>query len=212
MTQDSIADDRVQRILAEVGVRRCALESFRDGRLIDGLACRMTMGRLALMGVANCKIFSSDDDVELTEDDVIEAWWFTIEDNIDMAVMLADQPELLAKEIAKLKKGRTKNKMSAIVDDVQAWLTDIAETMPQGKGGDEGGCVMRADWWADALDVIASQYHWSEEFILWYLPLVRAIKYQERICARTNGEAVSEDIGDDITGALDKIEEMKTDG
>jgi len=59
---------------------------------------------------------------------------------------------------------------------------------------------------------LACQYHWEEEFILWYLPLTRAIKYQERICARNNGDTVSENISDDIMTALDNIEEMKSHG
>ena len=61
-----------------MGTRRCALESFRDGRLIDGLVCRMTIGRLALMGIAGCQIFSNEDtEAAITEDDVLAAWFFT---------------------------------------------------------------------------------------------------------------------------------------
>ena len=212
MSQTPIdTDEGVQQILSEVGRKCCALESFRDGRMIDGYACRLTLGRLALMGLAECRIFSDDDKEGLTEYDVLKAWWFTIEENIDSAVYMADDKEALDKEIEKLVKHRTPHRRAEITDEVEAWLVDISESIPQ-SGGDSDGCVMRADWWVDAVDCIASQYNWNEEFILWYLPLVRAIKYQEKICARINGESVSDDISNDITVALDKIEEMKKDG
>jgi hypothetical protein len=212
MTQESIVnDDGVQQVLSELKGSRCALESFRDGRIIDGLVCRMTIGRLALMGAAGCKIFSSDNGTEIDENDVLVAWWFTIEDNVDKAVYIADDEELMSAEIGKLRRRCSPIRISSIVDEVQGWLTDISEAMPQGDGNDSGGGVS-PNWWTGALDIIASAYGWDEEFILWYLPLTRAIKYQERICARVKGEAVSDDISDDVTQALERIEEMKDNG
>lgn len=206
--QDPInSEDRVQRILSGVGRRRCALESFRDGRIIDGYNCRLTIGRLALMGIAECKIFSCATDVELSGDDVLAAWWFTIEDNIDNAVNVADDSERLQKEVERIKRGRTEARLNSIIDEVQGWLVDVSDAMPQ--TSEDGEQVIRVDWWADALDMLASQYHWSEEFILWYLPLVRAIKYQERICARSKGESVSDDISEDIVSALEELKEIK---
>jgi len=186
------------------------LECFRDGRIICGLVCRLTIGRLALMNVAGCRIFSGKEELP-DESDVLKALYFTVEDNLDESVWLADDSGKLDKKIKRFFNGFDPFQKREAMVQLNEWFLNIAASLPQGSGTESGG-RRRVDWWVDAVDTLASEYHWREGFILWQLPLVRAIKYAERIGCRIEGRPVVDDISDNVMAALDMMEGILKDG
>jgi len=189
------------------------IEPLRDGRIIDGYACRMTIGRLALIEASGCKLFCGTESDTVSEFDVFLAFWMTIEDHIDEAVRVCEDGERLKKEIESFIGQYSKKKATAVCASFYEWLSDIAKCMPQ-RCVDDGasGQSRRREWWPGLVDILASEYHWGEGYILWQLPLVRAIKYQEHIYSRQSGQAPADDIGDDIAYALDSIKEVVESG
>lgn len=207
------SSEDVEAALDSIGRAAPTLEFFRDGRLIDDHPCRLTIGRLALLEISEAKLFIAEPEEEIqpTEYDIFHGWWFTIEENLDESVLIADQKDLVRKAVRKLMDGYSRKERQGIIDQFRSWLTDISNCMPQLEQGGSGK-THRKDWWLDCIDILGFQYHWSESFLLWYLPLPRAIRYQESIASRISGEPIIDEISDDVINALDRIEEVMKHG
>jgi len=189
-----------------------SLYPMRDGVLIDGFTCRLTIGTLVLLQIAQNEIFFSDEgqiDDPLSDYAIFECLWLCCEDNLDMAVNIAGDKERLEKQVKKLMGGYFAKERQRIHREISAWIRTQVTTVEQ-MGSDEGDdSTLLSDWWVDAVDILASNYSWSEEFILWRLPLIRAMKYQEAIALRINDEQRSTDIKDETVEALELLEKEK---
>jgi hypothetical protein len=195
-------------------VKRVApsLSPMRDGVVIEGLVCRLTIGTLALLQSAQNEIFFSEEeriDEPLSDYAIFECLWMCDEANLDMAVNIAAEKEVLKKEVNKLMGGYGRRGRAKIHAIVSQWIRSQIDTVEQMGTGEGDDVTLSADWWVDSVDIIASNYGWSEEFILWRMPLVRAMKYQEAIALRLNSEQRSSDINDNALEALKLFDEER---
>ncbi len=200
--------NKAMAVLEQPGAALPALP-LRDGALIDGLVCRLTIGVMALLEAAQCKILSGDS--ELSEYDVALALWLSMDCNRDDAVRIANDTQELERRIEDFAAGYSRKKFSAVLDEFNDWFCATFALLPS-PSKTEGEPKPRPDWWKDAVDIIAHQYGWTEYFILWELPLVRVIGYQETIVARETGQRVAAEIDDRVIEALDLLEKGKEDG
>jgi hypothetical protein len=208
--------EEVRAVLENVGRTAPSLAPLRDGIVIDGSICRLTIGVLMLLQIVDNDIFFSEEedmDAPISVQAMFECFWLCNEDNLDTAITVADDRERLDKIINKLVRSYGKRRQKAICSEVSDWIRGQVTTIEQISSGDEGEeTPLPSDWWVEAVDTLASTYGWSEEFILWKLPVVRAMKYQEAIAVRLEGEQRSSDIDDDAIKALKLLEEEKANG
>lgn len=205
------SSQEARAVLESISSALPCLSLLRDVCVIEGYVCRFTIGTLTLLQAANNRVFNGGD-VDPDELDILEAFYLCCDEHIDDSVWIARDPDELSKAVKKFAKGLGRSGRKIAVNDYILWLNDTNEAMPQGDGS-EGGSVP-TDWWVDAVDVLASEYNWSEEYIIWQLPIIRSLRYQEALCARRSGERRAADISDETVKALELLEEKKesTDG
>jgi len=191
------------------------LAPLRDGAIIGGNVCRLTVGTLCLLQVAQNEIFFANDinkEHPVEEYEFFEALWLCSEDNVDTAVWITDDPERLEAEVKSFMRGFRKKARARICAEFSSWVEEQVRALEQAsKEGDED-TQLPSDWWVDSVDVLAFQYHWPEDYIMWKLPLVRALKYQEAINDRLEGKERSTDISPEAIDALKLLEKEKENG
>ena len=171
-------------------------EILRDVRIVGGEVCRLTMGGIVLCEAAGNPIFSengADDEMS-----VVEAFWLLQDRNLDDAVWLVEDKKALRRRVAKYALGFSNRAISDIIGSFSSWLNDVADSLPRGEGG---GGVRRADWYIDAIDQLAHEYGWTDEFIMWQLSWVRNVRLRESIVSRRNNKPII-----DIEGIDGKLE------
>lgn len=203
------ASIEVQEALASYGASAPLLEPLHDGAIIVGHVCGLTIGRLVLMEVANDSVFSGAHSEEPSIEDILSTIYFTMDDSIDDAVWLAADPLRKEKVVKKFWRGYSKRARRKAVSDFSQWMARISLCLPLGDSQDSD---KRPKWWVGVVDILASEYGWGEHYILWELPLVRAVYYQEAILQRKTGEDVPDEISDDIIAALEAAERVLEDG
>jgi len=212
MEIDSIeSSPEIGEVLGFMSDTRPLLSCFRDGRIIEGHLCRFTIGTMMLMQVSGNVIFGGSEDEEITNADILEALYLCCDENIDDAVWIADDPKLLKKAVKRFSRRLGYAGRKYAVEDFAEWLQETEAVMPQ-RSGNEDGAPIDADWWVDAVDIMASEYGWPEEFIIWRLPFVRAIRYQDSMLARKTGERRVSDISDGTMKALDEAKKLREKG
>jgi hypothetical protein len=195
------------------GLKRAVphLPSMRDGIIIEGEVCRLTIGTLTLLQIADNQIFFSDEsdiDKPIDELSLFQCFWLCAEGNIDEAVWIADKKEELEKTVKRFMRGFSKRKRARMCEQAENWIASQVSVVEQMAGQEnDAGSSLPARWRTECVDVIASAYGWDEFFITWRLPLVRAMEYQEAIGLRISGEQGSDDIQDKTIELLEKQKE-----
>ena len=187
----------------EAGARPLVV-CFRDGKEIAGHWCRLTIGTMAMLDASGNSIFS-DSGKEPTVRDCLEAIYICSERNQNDLVWIVDDPKKLAKAVDRFSGGFFRRGSYKAANQFQEWLSEMYATM---QAPESGGHIKQAQWWADLVDVFASEYHWDEEYILWRLPIVRAYQYQVSIAGRRSGEGRVNEISDSMCHALVRMDEV----
>ena len=189
-----------------------SLELFRDGIIIKDHVCRLTLGKFALLHIAGNRLFDARaGKAAVTTYDVFEALYMLADEHLDEIVWMADDKPALAKAVCRFKDTFSRRTAAEAVDTVCAWLQRLLDALPQNKEAraDDSASTMKAAWWVQTADLIFSEYSWSEHYVLWLLPMPRALRYVEAICARKGGTGMVDDISPDIMDALDKAEALR---
>jgi len=172
-----------------------------------------------LLKIGEARIFApADMRGDPTVQDCLEVLFYIADSNLDLAVMVADDPLSRAKAIAKFSAKFGPPGARDAAQELHGFLSLAFAEFPgssspvPGPATEGEGDVPHPDIWADMVDLIAHQYHWTEGFILWELPLVRLLKYEAAILRRVDptGEAekASGEISDDVMAGLDTLEEI----
>lgn len=204
----------VRAALGAISSADPCVSALRDGCVIEGHICRFTIGTMILLQSAGNRIFDGDfqdEDEDARSYDVLEAIFLCADESIDDAVWLIQDERKLGKAVKRFARKLGYAGRKYAISTFTQWIADIEQTMPQGCDDGEESSKGASDWWVDAIDIIASEYHWPEDFIIWQLPITRAIRYQEAIVARKSGERRATDISDDAINALEILEKKKAD-
>lgn len=180
------SSESVKAAISKLALAAPPVEPLRDGRLIAGVTCRITVGTLMLMQTTRNKVFFQDesgDDFGLY--DIFEAVLIGADEYRDEIIIAADNSESIKKMAKRFMRGFSKKKQAVVEEEFYYWLSWIAESISQtADGGNDCDSFISNDWWIDAVDSIASEYGWDEEFIIWYMPITRVLSYQSAINAR----------------------------
>lgn len=149
---------------------------------LNGEPCsHLTVERLIILEQAN-SVFLHGGETDITADDILTILW-----------VLSPRFQLNEKRARRFRAKRKRRVRVALADYSRAILSFLEKTFtfapPKKNGGDAQG------WVATIIDLLASEYHWSEREIL-DLPLSRAFQYvaamRERISdnpVKFSGEA-----------------------
>lgn len=179
------------------------LEAFRSGVFVDTFSCRMTIGTLALLrGVSSRCIGYGKNTGPLTDYDIALAVFVMSDENRGLAVSHCDDEDELKAAVKKIRRRLNINR--AAVDLMELLRrVDIAmnpgappaDDNPEEEDKDalevaELDNVWRApdDAWADDVDLLAHEYGWRDDYILWEVPLCRVIRLKESLRARRSGK------------------------
>ena len=167
------------------------LEAFRNIVLIDTYACRMTLGTLAMLRAASSRCLGyGDSKAPITDYDVALAVFLMADECRNAAVTVLDDADALVTRVRKLQR-------RIDCDIAAAHILIFFERLDVAKRGNapkiEGPTPVLFhapdDAWADDLDLICHEYHWSDEYVLWELPLSRLVKLKQSMTARRNGKS-----------------------
>lgn len=153
-----------------------------DGVVVCGHAISLTMGGLAvLQHVRNPFVCRSERKADVLA--ACEVLFVCAEDTMDIAVSTAADKELFAAQATKFARGYSRKKQREIMQSIGNYMQAVNECLPELKTGDD---YNRHDprWWTALVDMLASEYKWPEEYIVWGLPYVRVIEYRDRIIER----------------------------
>jgi len=201
--------EMVREYSNRVSSPRAHMEIIRDGRIIAGESCRLTLGTIVLCETALNPLFV-DGYTCATILDVLEAFWLCQDRNLDDAVYLVDNQDELRRVIIKYANNFTQKDLLEITIDFSQWMENIKSSFPISPPCDDGAVIdsRRSDWYIDNIDQIASEYGWKPEFIMWELPWTRNVRLRESITARLKGVQVHDDNRvklDDLMGDIRSI-------
>jgi hypothetical protein len=172
---------------------RFTLEAFQNGVVVAGHACRLTIGTLALLRATSsrCLGFGKDESA-LTDHDIEQAVFLMAEDARNVAVSVADDAAELRKSVRKF--GRALNTPLAAVELLEMLRRNGVALRPgntasAAPGEDESVFHAPDDAWSDDVDLLAHEYGWRDDYILWEIPLVRVARLRESIVARRTGKS-----------------------
>jgi len=190
------------------------LEAFQNGVLIDGAPCRLTVGTLALLRATRSRCLGYGEDAgPIRIEDITLAMFLLCDDTRNVAVSVADDPDELAAALAKY--GRTINVKRCAVELFE-FLRRSGAALRTDDTQEENVFRAADDSWADDVDLLAHEYGWSDEYILWEIPLVRISRLKESIVARRKGEPRRSRRDKGGIALLDAIEkkgqELRSDG
>lgn len=183
------------------------LGCLRDGVILGGYSCRLTIGKMALLGAADSKIFrrkgdkGADEPIEI--DDIFEAVLLLSDELLDEMIWIADKPALLKKRVVKFRKRFGIRSAARLCATFTAWLSEQAALLPDPSDDKDDTSAPRPEWYLEVVDLLANQYKWREQFILWDLSLIRAARYQECIVCRVTGRPMVADISKPVIEALE---------
>jgi hypothetical protein len=171
-----------------------------------------------LLKIGGARLLSSDHAYRPpTTEDCLETLFYLVDDNLDKAVQVADDPGLREVAIRRFAKMFSDHDRLRVAQELHGFLLEIFAEFPKEaveakeKKPHPDKPVPR-DVWVTAVDIIAHQYHWREGFILWELPLVRLMKYEAAILRRLDPDGESktaqDEISEDIMSSLDVLEEI----
>jgi len=175
---------------------RFTLEAFQSGVLISGYACRLTIGTLALLRATASRCLGYGEDTSpLTDRDIVQAVFLMADEKRNEAVSVADDGAELAVSVRRF--GRSLNVALAayeLLEFLRRTGAALRENVVVVADGDEEEeeilNVFHApdDSWSDDLDLLAHEYHWRDDRILWEIPLVLVARQRESIAARRSGQ------------------------
>jgi len=169
------------------------LEAFWNGVKIDGYACRVTVGTMALLRVSKSRCLGYGDSEEpLSAFDIAEAVFLISDDKRNIAVSVANKKDLLEKAVKSFAKELDAQTAS---EQLIEYLARISDALKAPDEFNADGSVVQCDVqhdtfddiddsWSYDVDILAHEYGWSDEYILWELPLIRAVKLKEAIATR----------------------------
>ena len=173
-------------------------EALQSGVIIDGFACRLTPGTLALLRSAQARCLGYEPEKGgLRKYDVWLGVFLMADECRNEAIsVIGDDDELRA---AVRKFGRKVNAKTAggqLFEFFTRQGRALGYVMPPQSGeGDKGkaepaGDAWRApdDAWVDDLDLVAKEYGWNDNYILWEVPVVRISRLKDAIRARRAGK------------------------
>lgn len=214
-------DRRRQKAFAEVvreynarNTRRPSphMELLRDGRDIAGEWCQFSMGTIVLLEAARNPLFCVNETAEPTVLDVVEAYWLMQARHVDRAVWMV--PEGTSrKAVERYAQSLGHRGRAQMCADISAWISDILGALPPAREGETTvGDDRRADWYIDALDMIAAEYGWDEHYIMWELPWARNVRLREALISRRTGKPVYEHYEDEIDALMQAASKVVSDG
>lgn len=180
-------------------------ELLRDGRDIAGEWCRLSMGGIVLCEAAGNPIFTPNTGKDPTSVDVLEAYWLWQDRNLDEAVWLVQDPPALRRTIGKYAAGLSWKNMEQINAAIASWLGEILKALPNVPDSGDLGDDRRGDWYIEIVDVLAHEYRWGDEFIMWRLPWVRNVRLCEAACARRSGKPIVEDRSEELDALMQTL-------
>lgn len=168
---------------------RFTLEALQSGVLISGYPCRLTTGSLALLRScrSRCLGFGKDES-DLTDYDIALAVFLMAEETRNEAVSVADNAKELRDAVKRF--SRTLHIELAAVELLE-YLRRVGRALWEPGGSDAAESEVFGapdDGWSDDVDLLAHEYGWSDEYILWELPVVRIAKLKTSIVARREGK------------------------
>lgn len=189
------ADSVVQSAREQAGSKSSffTIEAFWNGVEIDGFACRITVGTMALLRVAKSRCLGYGDSLaDLSPFDIALAVFLISDENRNEAVSLANKKDELSKAVKRFQKRINVPKAS---DQLIEYLSRISDAFKSPDEFDEEGNVIEVDVkqetfediddsWSTDVDTLAHEYGWSDKYILWELPIIRVVRLKEAIVAR----------------------------
>lgn len=188
------------------------LELIKDGRLICGEPCRLTMGILVLSELIGNPIFNNSGDQIPDMMDIMELLWLCRDNNINKAVNLVENPDELRRHVAKFSSGFSDKEIETIADEMSTWIGDIIKCIPTVQNDNQTNTQTidkQMDWYIDTLDMVASEYGWDYNYIMWTLPWARVIRLCKSIVARKTGKPIIHDTTDELDNFMDNVREMQ---
>jgi len=183
------------------------LELFRDGRIICGHNCRFTPGRLALLQTAEHPIFAGETD-EVEARDIMSAFYYLAERNLDEAVWIADDPERRDRVYARWAGRFGRRDQARICEELVGWFQDMRQSMPDAYDGDDHSPKDR-NWPLLMVHLFASEYGWDRDYTLWLLPFPAAVRLQDIIATARGIKDQVSDITDDAITLLEAAEKAR---
>lgn len=186
----------------ELTEARFTTEAFRSGVNISGYDCRMTIGTLALMRFAKCRMLGYGDDTgPITDHDTATAVFLMADEMRPEALQRVDDKDELTEAVDKFRKKldcdrayievcewfrRISNAASA--DKKPTIITD-GEDCTQEPTPDRFTWMAPDDSWADDVALFCKECPaMRDDYVLWELPLVRSIILKDAIRARISGK------------------------
>lgn len=186
-----------------------SLEILRDGRPVCGYPCRFTMGSIVLLEAAGNPIFT-ESEREPDEPDLFEAFWILQPANIHAAVYLCEDHEERKRILSKYMCGFSRKKRHKIAGELASWIIDIFNALPpeeQKENSDRSPY-----WYVSTIDVFASQYGYTDEHTMWYLPWARNVCEQKAIIQRLTGERPLEPFTEELESFINIARKVFEDG
>ena len=180
------------------------VEALRDGVRLCGVPCRLTLGAVVLLQAADCALIGGSGPAD--ERAALAVLYATGDDTRAEAAATVDDPAAWAAGIDRMARAMSRAGLARVAEAVGEWWQRIGAVIGSLEGGDGPARRRRPRWWCDVVDTLAHEYGWSDVYVLWTLPYVRALAYCESIAARHTGKPVSSGGGTSTREALDIIE------
>ncbi|HUU96283.1 MAG TPA: hypothetical protein VM487_11130 [Phycisphaerae bacterium] len=180
------------------------VEALRDGVVLAGIPCRLTLGAIVLLQASDCALLGGNGPAD--ERAALAVLYATSDDTRAEAGATVDDPAAWAAGIDRMARAMSRAGLVRVAAAVCEWWERIGATIGSMEGGDGPTRRRRPRWWADVVDTLAHEYGWADAYILWELPYVRALAYCESISARRTGKPVASGGGKGTREALDRIE------
>ena len=188
-------------------------DAFQSGVFIDGFPCRLTIGTLSLLRAAESRMIGYGDKTSPASDyDIALAVFLLSDETRNLAVsVIADEDEL----DSAVNHFAARLNIKAAAGDLFEFLRRASHAYESvGLGvdpetGESAASVWNApdDAWSDDVDLIAHEYGWMDNYILWELPLIRFSRLRDSIAARRSGKPRSGIRADSSLKLLQMIEE-----
>ena len=169
--------------------------AFQSGVVVDGYPCRLTTGTLALLRATGSRLLGfGKDRGPLSAYDIALGVFLLADDARNIAVSCVDDADELAREVKRFAK-RLNPRIAAV--QIIEYITRTGEALKTYKANTEEPENQSApseslwdapdDDWADDVDLLAHEYGWRDDYIIWEVPIIRIVKLKESISARRSG-------------------------